>query len=142
MLHRCISVFVSFLLLASHMNLTIGTHFCGGQPIMSKIIFGNTHLGCGMSTQEAGYNSTCNSIPPEMGLNNIPCCKNHYKTMVSDGFLREAGTHKANLVLSLPILSANTDFCFHGKSGEQQFSSYSFPPFCRDVQLLFQVFLI
>lgn len=142
MMKRWISIFVSLLLLVSHMSLTIGTHFCGGQPVMSKIVFGDTYLGCGMKNQEAECDKTGSSNDPEPGLNKTPCCQNHYKTIVSDDFVREASQLKANLVFALTFLYANPDFEISRKSTERHYNHYSFPPLNRDVQLFFKVFLI
>jgi hypothetical protein len=61
------------------MYLTIGTHFCGGEAVERKILFGETHLGCNMPNMEEPCNILQRLIMMDV-LTKVPCCQNKYQT--------------------------------------------------------------
>ena len=135
------SILLSFFLLVSHMYLTIGTHFCGGEAVERKILFGETHLGCNMP----GMDDPCN-IPIDNNderFNKVPCCQNKYQTFqVTDDFVKDAAQISINLDFALAFIYTTLNFDLFPKTSQQSFITYISPPLEKDIQVLFQTFLI
>ena len=76
MMKQIFSILLSFILLASHMNLTMGTHFCGGEAVETKVLLGETHLGCEMMDLVEPCDGSEHSNQNQVRFNNVPCCQN------------------------------------------------------------------
>ena len=88
---RSFSILVSFILLASHMSLLIGTHFCGGEAVESKILFSNKHLGCEMFVMENSCDDSGKTNETGVNFDKLPCCENQYQTIqVTSEFVKGA----------------------------------------------------
>lgn len=140
MMTRMVSILLSVFLLASHINLTIGTHYCRGQAVETKILFGETHMSCGM----ADMDESCD-VPGFRDLNyiNSACCENHYQALPeSDDFLKDA----PQLNVPVGLIAALADPILNGelfpKKAPQSYTDYLPPPLEKDLQVLFQTFLI
>ncbi|MGM0551068.1 MAG: HYC_CC_PP family protein [Bacteroidota bacterium] len=84
-------MFLFFIFFASHMYLTMGTHFCGGEAIETKIIVGETHLGCGTPVMEALFDHCQNADTYRKNFDKFSCCHNEYQTVhTTNEFLKEA----------------------------------------------------
>jgi hypothetical protein len=138
------SILLSVLLLASHMYLTIGTHYCGGEAVKSKILLGKTNLDCGMD----GMDESCthSETPGEYGnhLKTAPCCENEYQIIEpTDKFVKEeVQIASFNVDFAFAYLIATLTFDVFPKSTENLYADYSPPHYQKDIQVLFQSFLI
>ena len=140
MMTRLVSILLSFFLLASQISLTIGTHYCRGQAVDTKILIGEAHLGCGM----ADMDESCDvSGTWDLSYNTPTCCENHYEALpASDDFLKDAP--HLNVIVGLiaaladPVLSVE----LLSKKAHQSYIDYLPPPLEKDVQVLFQTFKI
>ena len=136
------SILLSFILLASHISLTIGTHFCGGEPVESKFLFGETHLSCGMSDMD----ETCEHAETnnnDISFNSTPCCENEYQTLkVTDDFVKDTVPicYNINFVTALISNIFNPEILL--KSTNKIFTEYYPPPLEQNIQILFQTFLL
>lgn len=140
MMNRMVSILLSAFLLVSHINLTIGTHYCRGHAIETKILFGETHMSCGM----ADMDEYCDAHGAG-DLSNISssCCENHYQALPeSDDFLKDA----PQINVPVGLIAALVDPILNGelfpKKALQSYTDYLPPPLEKDVQVLFQTFLI
>jgi hypothetical protein len=137
------SIILSFMLLASHMYLTIGTHFCGGEAIETKIILGETQLGCDMMDREEPCDDVANSNKSNTDLDETPCCENEYQTIQSTNeFVKDAAQIAFNVDFAVAFIYTTLNLDFFPESTHQVYTEYISPPLEKDIQVLFQTFLI
>lgn len=137
------SIFLSFLLLASHMYLTVGTHFCGGEAVESKVLFGASHLGCSMAGQEGSCELDPGAVHDGQSLDHAPCCQNEIQTFsLTDAFVKEASQpfFQVDFAISFAYDARTPDLI--SRAIQQCCSEYYPPPPQKDPQVLFQTFLI
>jgi hypothetical protein len=143
MMKQIFSILLSFILLASHSYLTFGTHFCGGEAVESRILFGETHLGCGMMDMEESCNDPEESNKSQTSFDNIPCCENDYQTIqVSDEYVKEATPITINVDFALAFVYATLNLDLLPNSTQKSFTEYFAPLLKIDLQALLQTFLI
>lgn len=136
---KYLHILISLLLLISHLSLTVSTHLCGGEIVSSEIAFANIDLDCCgdkiIDCEETG-NHECDL------LKEVPCCENHYTTIdVVDDFVKSATQTTQNdftAVLLFAVLNSNL---LH-EAGAKIYTDYSPPILKRNIQTLFQVFII
>lgn len=137
------SLLLSFLLLASHSYLTIGTHFCGGEQVETKIIFGKTHLGCNMPDREGSCNIPAKNDDNKVHFDQIPCCENEFQTVqTTNEFLKEGMQHYFNVDFAVAFIYNILKVDLSSRTNHQLFTAYSSPPIEKEVQILLQTFLI
>lgn len=136
------SISLSFILLASHMFLAMGTHFCGGEVVETKIILGETHLGCGMMDMgEPCDNSNHNKN--ETNFDKTPCCENEYQTVLSTNeFVKDTVQIAFNIEFAVTFIYTTLNLDLFPKPTPQFYTKYISPPLEKDIQVLFQTFLI
>lgn len=123
------------------MYLTIGTHFCGGEAVESKILLGKNQLDCGMG-ELCNFSETSGNTGNH--IESSPCCENEYKIIEpTDEFVKEE-VQKAslNVDFALAYLYASLTFDILPKSTVNFYRNYIPPPCEKDIQVLFQTFLI
>ncbi|MFO7862463.1 MAG: hypothetical protein R6U85_00545 [Salinivirgaceae bacterium] len=142
MMKKVFSISLALMLLASHMSLVIGTHYCGGMAVESEIVFGASYLSCDMAEMEQP--STHSEAPgtATFCFENIPCCENEFRTIqLTDEFIKEAVrlNFEANFVwfVDYPTLDLNVKV-----TAQPLITLFSMPPIEKDIQVLFQTFLI
>jgi hypothetical protein len=141
---KILSIVLSILLMASHMYFTIGTHYCGGEAFVSKIILGKTHLDCGMAAMDESCNQSETWGEYGNNLKKAPCCENEYQTIEpTDEFVKEElRLATLNVDFAIAHLFAALTFDALPKSTENFDTDYSLPHYKKDIQVLFQSFLI
>ncbi|HDJ33090.1 MAG TPA: hypothetical protein ENF21_03215 [Bacteroidetes bacterium] len=81
-------IFLLLILPLSQLRLSVGTHYCGGQAVSSRIMVGGDLPGCGMKTT----GEPC--CPPDdsgVGFSPVLCCKDHIDTpATTDEYITEA----------------------------------------------------
>ncbi|MEY1638646.1 HYC_CC_PP family protein [Tenuifilum osseticum] len=137
------SILLSFILLASHINLTMGTHFCGGEAVETKIILGEKHLGCGMMGMEQPCDGSEHSNNNQVRFNNVPCCQNEFQTIQGTAdFVKEAAQTVFNVDFTVAFIYTTLNLDLFPKSTHRVYTEYISPPLEKDIQVLFQTFLI
>jgi len=150
MMKKVFSIILSFLLVASHMSLAIGTHFCGGEAVETKIIWGDTHLGCGMPDRTETCDTHGESCEVSHGplaqnihFEKVPCCKNEYHTVqITDEFVKDVAPQFLHVNFAVASIFTIQDLELYPKSTPQFYTEYNPPPLEKDLSILFQTFLI
>ncbi len=136
------SILLPFILLASHMYLTMGTHFCGGEIVETKIMLGETHLGCGMMDMEEPCDDS-NPTNKGTNFNKTPCCANEYQTLQpTNEFVKDAAQIVFNVDFAVAFIYTTLNLDLFPKSTTKFYTEYISPPLEKDIQVLFQTFLI
>lgn len=125
------------------MSLSVGTHFCCGEAMVTKILLGDTRLVSGMQDMEGACNDSNRSNTNELHFENVPCCENKYQALQStDEFIKDVETHSFRPDFTFAFIYTNLDLEIHPNSTHQFFTEYISPPLEKDIQILFQTFLI
>jgi hypothetical protein len=140
-MERLVSILLSFALLASHINLTIGTHFCGGEAVLSRIMIGHEQLSCGMANIVEPCDESRNH--QDSGFTNPPCCANHYQTFkATDDFVKDAAKIKLYFdfiaAWGSSIINADTN----SQSAKHFYADYAPPPLKKNLHVFFQTFIL
>ncbi len=142
-MNKGISILLSFILLAGHMHLTTGTHFCHGEAVETKIILGETHLGCAMMDMEEPCEYPENSNENGVSFDKVPCCHNEYQIVqVTNEFVKDSVQPSFNDDFALAFTYSTLNSDLFTKSAHQVYTEYNPPPLEKDNQVLFQTFLI
>ena len=132
---------MSFILLSGHINLTLGTHFCDGTAVETKIMLGESHLGCGM--MEISCDDSDENGNEQVSFDKAPCCKNEFHTIQSsDDFVKDAALKVFNIDFAVAFLYTTLNLDLLSKATHQFYTEYISPPLEKDIQVLFQTFLI
>ncbi|MDF1560896.1 MAG: hypothetical protein P1P83_11930 [Bacteroidales bacterium] len=139
-MNRVVSILLTFFLLASHINLTIGTHFCRGQAVETKILFAESHLDCGMADME----EACDAAGDRgFSYTNPPCCENQYQELqATDDFVRDAAEVILHEGAAAGMTTPVSNDVIFGKRAAQAYTDYLPPPMVKDIHSLFQTFRI
>ena len=137
------AILLSAVFLLSQLSLSIGTHFCGGEAVETKILFGETHLGCDMPDIEESRDSSEKDNKNGISFDKPPCCKNEYQTVQSTNeFIKDAAQIIFKAELPVEYICSTLNFDLLPKTKHQSYTEYTFPQFEKDIQVLFQTFLI
>lgn len=136
-------IVLSIILLASQINLTMGTHFCGGEAVETKIMLGETHLDCGMMDMGEPCDNSEHTNNNQASFNNIPCCQNEFQTIQgTDDFVKDAAQIVFNVDFSVAFIYTMLNFDLFPSSTNNIYTEYISPPVEKDIQVLFKTFLI
>ena len=142
MMKQIFPILLSFILLASHINLTMGTHFCGGEAVETKILLGESHLGCGMMEMEADCNDSELTNNDQVRIDIVPCCQNKFQTIQgTDDFVKNAAQTVFNIDFAVAFLLTTLNLDLFSKATHQPYKEYISPPLEKDILVLFQTFL-
>ncbi|MDN5350855.1 MAG: hypothetical protein PWQ54_2251 [Bacteroidales bacterium] len=125
------------------MTVTIGTHFCGGEAVATKIMLVNTHLGCDMPDIEEPCDGSEHTNHNHFSFTNIPCCQNEFQTIqCADDFVNDATQTVFNFDFVVVFLHTALNLDLLPKATHQFYTVYISPPLKKDIPVLFQSFLI
>lgn len=137
------SILFSIILLASHMNLTIGTHFCNGNAVKTKIMLGEMSLSCGIICMDDTCGNTEKPNARNVHIENVPCCENEFRTFrTTDDFVKDAAQISFIVDFTIMFFYNTMNLDLFPKASTQSYSEYKSPPHETDIQVLFQTFLI
>ncbi|MBU1368265.1 MAG: hypothetical protein KJ578_03055 [Bacteroidetes bacterium] len=140
---KVFSIVLAIILLSSHMSWTMGTHFCGDEAIVTKIMLGETHLDCGMMVMEEPCNDSENSGENGLCLNKVPCCENEYQVFqLTNEFVKDAAQPFFNIEFAVAYVYNALKLNFLQSSTHQFYTVSNPPPLEKDIQVLFQTFLL
>jgi len=139
---KIIAILLSAVFLLSQLIFTIGSHYCGGEFIESKIITGNTQLGCGMENLGSCDNNN-SSNDNDLSISSPPCCENQYETIqLSDDILSDIVRINSDIDFTAVFINPSKIQVLLSKSAKLFYADYSPPPLEKDIQMLFRSFLI
>ena len=139
-MNKFFSILLSVVLLAGHMSLTIGTHICQGEATETRIIYGSTHLGCGM--EDMSEPCDINDKHDE-GFSKDHCCKNQYQTtQTSDEFVKNTSQLNVSPDFAAAFVYSFLNIDLFPQTTQQFNTAYLPPPLDKDIPVLFQTFLI
>lgn len=129
--------------MASHVSLVIGNHFCDGKVVETKILLGETHLGCNMPEMQ----ETCTDLEfqknHEFCFDNVPCCENEYQTVQAAlEYVKDATQITLNGGFANAVFYITMNINLFPKTDHQSGILFIHPPIEEDIQVLFQTFLI
>lgn len=140
---KIFSILLSFILLASHLNLALGTHFCGGEAVETQITMGEAHFGCGMSDKDLSCKNSGETNNHDVSIDKVPCCENEYQHLqVENEFVKDAAQLSFNVDFAVAFIYTTFNVDLFPKIVPQSFTAHSPPPLEKDIQVLFQTFLI
>ncbi|WP_310992484.1 HYC_CC_PP family protein [Aequorivita marina] len=139
-MRKAISIFLSVLMLASSSGLAYAQHFCGGMEMASKVTLGEKELSCGMDLDVPILDCKTGADVPE----DHDCCKNHVtRIQTDDSFAKSSFDLKFGNKLVATFVSV---FQLHqveiAPTQKIFFADYTPPPLERDLNILYETFLI
>lgn len=136
-MQRTIAFLLSLLILLSSSGITYAQHYCGGQPVSSKVILGEEALSCGMVEMTK---DTCHT---ETTIEKHSCCDDQYLSIDTD-------SHYNKAQFEFPFL--NFDFMstvctllpqeIITDTKKENVQVYRPPPLHKNLQILYETFLI
>ncbi|HET8809706.1 MAG TPA: hypothetical protein VFM65_05515 [Flavobacteriaceae bacterium] len=138
-MQKLLSIFLSVLLLTSATNIAYGQHFCGGNLMKSMLTFSETTLSCGMEQMP----TSCEKSASEQSVHEKSCCENELHQVQTDEHF--SGSHfqfdfHKNFTFAFVSVFVLDEI---GETAQKvEFFNYYPPPIDKDVQVLYQVFLI
>lgn len=125
------------------MYLAVGTHYCSGEAVETKILLGKTHLGCNMPEMEEPCNDTEKINKNRASFDKLPCCENEYQTaQVTNEFVKDLAGRTINSEFAAVFIYTTLNLDLFPKSAHQFYTEYISPFPEKDIQVLFQTFLI
>ena len=135
-MQKIISILLSLLMLASSSGVAYAKHYCGDYEMLSEITLGEKDLSCGMVMEIPA----CDQEEEDEHT----CCDNQYTKVDTDDTFNKS-TFDVNLnqdfvlaFVSVFVLRSVDNF----PSENHFFIAYSPPPLDRDMQVLYESFLI
>lgn len=143
MLRKVSHIVMALVLIVANLGLTISTHYCQGEALESKINLTPSDLECGMADMENSCALPVEHHNDETHIDNIPCCENEYQSIQStEDFIQDATPVTFNVDFAATIVYVTLNLDLFPKSTQQHYSEYHSPPIEKDIQVLFQTFLI
>lgn len=137
---KVISISLTLLMLVSNIGFAMNTHFCGGKAVETTFTLGLGNPDCGMEDME----QECENMPSEEEqIKAKPCCENHHQVIQTDDIAKtQPSTSVVNPLFFTAFVQVFIQPLFFVDKRQSEYSEYPPPFFERDVQVLFQTFLI
>jgi hypothetical protein len=118
----------------------MNTHFCGGKAVKTTFSLGLGNPNCGMEDMS----KDCENLPSEQEqVSTKPCCENHHQVLQTDDTAKtQQISHGVNPVFFAALVRTIILPAIFSDKGQNTYAEYSPPLPERDVQVLFQTFLI
>lgn len=129
---------LSLLLLTSSTGIAYAKHLCHGTEMLSQITLGEKDLSCGMGEGE--------DISCDLDAEHVvdPCCQNHFiKIQTDENFAKasfDVSFQQFFIASYVSIFLLNEIEIISGKN--IFFAEYNPPPIERDLNILYDTFLI
>jgi len=139
-MRKAISIFLSVLMLASSSGVAYAQHYCEGMEIMSQLTIGEAHLSCEMGTSDLSDDCEVEGGAAETQ----GCCQNQVsKIQIDDNFAKASFSHDLDQVFvatHIPVIAIQeVEISLEEKNF---FVTYNPPPLERDLNILYETFLI
>ena len=136
---KIISISLAILMLTGHLGFAVGTHYCMGIAVESKLMLSHEHMDCGMGEMDGDLEHEGES---EAHLSKIPCCEDQYQNIdLEDDYKPVVGQSTLDLDFVAAFVISHIDL-FFADQATPQFATYDPPPVTKDIPVLHQVFLI
>ena len=143
MLRKIFYIVMAFVLVASNLGLTLSTHYCQGEALESQINLTPVDLGCGMTDMVNSCALPLEHHDDETHIDNIPCCENEYQTIQpTEDFIQETTPITFNVDFAIALVYTTLNLDLFPNSTQHFYTAYHSPPIEKDIQVLFQTFLI
>jgi len=127
-------------MLTSNVGFAINTHLCGGRAIKTTVSIGIHNLDCGMA--EMDQESRTN-LPGETQIIPKPCCEDlHQVIHLDDDANVQSTSVELNHTFFTAFIHTFVQPIIFSDRAETNSTFYPTPPMKRDIQVLFQSFLI
>ena len=125
-------------MLTSSSGIAYAQHFCSGMEMISEITLGEKHLSCGM---EESSDSSCDDT---IAIVSGHCCQNHFtKIHTDDNFAKASFDISFHQIFIATFVSVFVLQEVEIASIQKTFfADYSPPPLERDLNILYDTFLI
>lgn len=128
-------------MLASNMGFSMNIHFCGGRAVKTSFTLGLHNLDCGMAMMEEGCDAEPTSNDTQVKAK--PCCENQHRILQLDENADiKSATVNTNTVFLVAFFQAFIQALVFADQKLVHNSDYSPPLPDKDIQVLFQTFLI
>ncbi len=140
---KFLSIFLSILLLASSAGVTMATHYCGGQAMVSQLMLGLAGLDCGMNDMDKDTACKTEDGSSESHLKTENCCENQYLSIDSeDTVITKLSFHSPDLKFFLALAFTYLGLHYTGVDHTTRYLNYSPPLLAQDIPVLHQSFLL
>ncbi len=134
-----LSILFAFFILISNLGIAVGTHFCGGKAVESKLMFHQEGLHCGMDFSQMA----CDDHSKDGEVIKNACCENDFLTLdVDDNYNYQDVKVKIDPVFVVAFTVSFLQIHLNSSIKEPNFDAYNTPPIFRSAQALYQVFII
>lgn len=151
-----ISILLPIILLAGNSYLTIGTHYCRGESTESIIVLGNEidmgcgdiegneiDMGCGDIEDEDHCADCADFTNNKLNFDKDSCCENQYQIIeTTEDFVRDSITIIVLNYFAIANGYTTKNLNLFLNSQLYSYTQYFPPPIVKDIQKLFQTFLI
>lgn len=139
---RIVAVLISTLILASALDVKLGTHYCCGEIVKTSILLGSFDNSC--CTSHAHAEEGCLSKNSSKSYSSKGCCDNEYISLsIANEYLKNgelSPTLEVKFFSAFEIIRTNNYSFDKGRSAS--FVAHSPPGIYHDIPVLYQVFLI
>ena len=127
-------------MLVSNIGFAMNTHFCGGEAVETTFTLGLGNPDCGMAKME----QPCQDMPSDQEqVKPKPCCENKHQVIQTDDTAKiQSSSPVINPVFFAAFVQVFIQPIVFADKSQTQLSDYSPPLPEKDVQVLFQTFLI
>ncbi|MEQ8518626.1 MAG: hypothetical protein RLN79_07780 [Cytophagales bacterium] len=137
---RIISISLALLMLVSNVGFAMNTHFCGGKAVKTNFTLGLHNLDCGMSEMEYA----CEKLPTsDEHVKTEQCCENKHQILqLEDCVEFQNSFGNVNPLFVATFIQTIIEQLNLVDDAQSRFAEYSPPLPDKDIQVLFQAFLI
>ena len=141
-LKKFISISLVFVILFSQFGLAVGTHYCEGLFVKTKLMIGHAHLDCDDMSMGDMAKDCDRKSGPETHLDKKSCCENEYLSIDVENEFKLSIEQRAINLDFVAILAISYIDLFSADQEKPQYSAYNPPLVTKDISILHQVFLI
>lgn len=136
---KTVALFLAFFVLTSHLGFAVGTHYCMGQAVESKLMLGYEPMDCGMgSVEKVGKPD----LPLETYYDRLPCCEYEYFSIDIDDELEPSGGLNM-LPIYIASVAIGSYISFHPWTPKKPaYPLRNLHLHAKDLLILYQVLLI
>ena len=139
-MRKVISILLAILMLTTNVGFAVNTHFCGGLAVKSSFSIGIHELDCGMANMDQECET---NLPRESQIIPKPCCEDTHQVILMDDEAEiQSVSMDLNQTFFTTFLHTFIQPIIFTNQAENHFAFYPTPPLKRDIQILFQSFLI
>lgn len=143
MLRKILYIVMALVLVIANFGLTISTHYCQGEAVETQLNLTHAGLTCGMMDMNNSCDIPLQNENNETHIDKTPCCQNEYQTLqLTEDFVQDSAPITFHVDFALAFVYATLNLDLFPNSTQQSYTEYHSPPIEKDIQVLFQTFLI